>query len=162
MKLHYGYQGVNMKQSERIGAKIGFVFSHNHFHIENALEPYNLKGPMFAFLLTLDHREGCSQESLARYLNLSKATATRAIVALEKEGYVYREKDEDDRRIYRVFISDKGREIIPLINNILHEWNQILLSEFSEEEESIFRKLLDKAKDTLIEFDKGQHNRKAN
>ncbi|SFM79368.1 MarR family transcriptional regulator [Methanolobus profundi] len=147
-----------MKQSERIGAKIGYIFSHNHFYIENALESYNLKGPMFAFLLTLSHKDGCSQEGLARYLNLSKATATRAIVALEKEGYAYREKDDDDRRIYRVFISDKGREVIPLINRTLHEWNQILLSEFSEEEEAIFRKLLDKAKDTLIEFDRGSEN----
>ncbi|WP_340820397.1 MarR family transcriptional regulator [Methanolobus sp. WCC4] len=149
-----------MKQSERIGAKIGFIFSHNHFYIENALESYNLKGPMFAFLLTLAHKDGCSQESLARYLNLSKATATRAIAALEKEGYVFRERDDDDRRIYRVFISDKGREIIPLINSTLHEWNGILLSEFSEEEEAIFRKLLDKAKETLIEFDKGQNKGK--
>lgn len=143
-----------MKQSERIGAKIACIFSHNHLYIENALEAYNLRGPMFAFLLVLSSREGCSQESLARYLKLSKATATRTIVALEKEGYVYRERDENDRRIYRVFISDRGRELIPLINDTLYEWNRILLSRFSDEEEKIFRKLLDKAKDTLMEFDK--------
>lgn len=143
-----------MRQSERIGAKIGFIFSHNHLYIENAFEAYNLKGPMFAFLLVLSSRDGCSQESLARYLYLSKATATRSIVALENEGYVYREKDEHDRRIYRVFISDKGRGLIPMINDTLYEWNRILLSQFSDEEEEIFRKLLDKAKSTLIEFDR--------
>jgi DNA-binding MarR family transcriptional regulator len=153
---------ILVRQSERIGAKIGFIFSHNHFYIENALESYNLKGPMFAFLLTLSQKDGCSQESLARYLKLSKATATRSITALEKEGYVYRERDEDDRRIYRVFISDKGREIIPLINKTLYEWNQILLSEFTEEEETIFRKLLDKGRNTLIEFDKKSENKKQN
>jgi DNA-binding MarR family transcriptional regulator len=146
--------GNNMKQSERIGAKIAYIFSHNHHYIENALESYNLKGPMFAFLLTLSHKDGCSQESMARYLKLSKATATRAITALEKEGYVYREKDGNDRRIFRVFISDKGRGVIPAINSALHEWNGILLSDFSDEEEQIFRKLLDKAKDTLLEFDR--------
>ncbi|MDW7730816.1 MAG: MarR family transcriptional regulator [Methanolobus sp.] len=142
-----------MRQSERIGAKIGFIFSHNHLYIENALESYNLKGPMFAFLLALSDKGGSSQESLARYLNLSKATATRAIVALENEGYIRREKDEGDRRIYRVFISDKGRDLLPLINNTLYEWNRILLSQFSDEEEEIFRKLLDKARNTLMEYD---------
>ncbi|MBN2109742.1 MAG: MarR family transcriptional regulator [Methanosarcinaceae archaeon] len=143
-----------MKRSERIGAKIGFIFSHNHLYIENALESYNLKGPMFAFLLALSDRGGCSQESLARYLNLSKATATRVIVALEKEGYINREKDEGDRRIYRVFISDKGRKMLPLINDTLSEWNRILLSQFSDEEEEIFRKLLDKAMSTLVKYDR--------
>jgi DNA-binding MarR family transcriptional regulator len=147
-----------MKQSERIGAKIACIFSHNHQYIENALESYNLKGPMFAFLLTLSHKDGCSQESLARYLKFSKATATRSIKALEKEGYVYRERDEDDRRIYRVFISDKGREVVPAINSALQEWNDILLSDLSDEEEQIFRKLLDKAKDTLVEFDNKSSN----
>ena len=143
-----------MKQSERIGAKIAYIFSHNHRYIESALESYNLKGPMFAFLLTLSHKDGCSQECLARYLKCSKATATRAITALEKEGYVYREKDENDRRIFRVSISDKGMGVIPAINSALQEWNDILLSDFSDDEEQIFRKLLDKSRDTLMEFDR--------
>lgn len=147
-----------MKQSERIGAKIAYIFSHNHFYIENALESYNLKGPMFAFLLTLSYKDGCSQESLARYLKLSKATATRAITALEKEGYVHREKDGNDRRIYRVFITDKGRDIVPLINSTLLEWNGILLSDFSDDEEQIFRKLLDKSMNTLAEFDRNRQS----
>ncbi|MEZ5334102.1 MAG: MarR family transcriptional regulator [Methanolobus sp.] len=68
---------------------------------------------MFAFLLTLSHKDGCSQESLARYLRLSKATATRAITALEKEGYVFREKDEDDRRIFRVSSLKKAGKLFP-------------------------------------------------
>lgn len=147
-----------MKQSERIGAKIAYIFSHNHQYIENALEAYNLKGPMFAFLLTLSHKDGCSQESLARYLRFSKATATRVIKSLEKNGYVYREKDENDRRIYRVFISDEGREVVPAINNALQEWNNILLSDLSDEEEQIFRNLLDKTKNTLAEFDINSSN----
>ncbi|TQD24962.1 MarR family winged helix-turn-helix transcriptional regulator [Methanolobus vulcani] len=143
-----------MKQSERIGAKIAYIFSHNHRYIERALESYNLKGPMFAFLLTLSHKDGCSQECLARYLKFSKATATRVITTLEKQGYVYREKDEDDRRIYRVFISDEGRGLIPAINSALQEWNDIFLSDLSDEEEQIFRNLLDKTKNTLVEFDR--------
>ncbi|MDI3487246.1 MAG: hypothetical protein PWQ50_2466 [Methanolobus sp.] len=147
-----------MKQSERIGAKIACIFSHNHHYIENALESYKLKGPMFAFLLTLSHKDGCSQESLARYLKFSKATATRVITTLEKEGYVYREKDENDRRIYRVFISDKGRGVVPAINTALQEWNDILLSDLSDDEEQIFRKLLDKTKNTLEEYDRNSSN----
>ncbi|ETA68437.1 MAG: hypothetical protein PWQ75_810 [Methanolobus sp.] len=147
-----------MKQSERIGAKIACIFSHNHRYIENALESYKLKGPMFAFLLTLSHKDGCSQESLARYLKFSKATATRVITALEKEGYVYREKDENDRRIYRVFISDKGMGVVPAINAALQEWNDILLSDLSDDEEQIFRKLLDKTKNTLEEYDRNSSN----
>ncbi|WP_292461974.1 MarR family transcriptional regulator [Methanolobus sp.] len=143
-----------MIKPEVIGKKIGFIASHNHLYIERVLEPYNLKGPMFAFLLTLSRWDGCSQESLARHLNLSKATATRAIRDLEGEGYVSRTRDRDDRRIYRVFISDRGKQLIPVVHKTLTQWNGILLSDFSEDEKEIFARLLGKGLGTLQEFDK--------
>ena len=152
MKLLYS-QVHSMIQPEIIGKKIGFIASHNHLYIERVLEPYNLKGPMFAFLLTLSRWDGCSQESLARHLNLSKATATRAVRDLEGEGYVFRTRDRDDRRIYRVFISDSGKQLIPVIHKTLTQWNGILLSAFSEEEKEIFSRLLGKGLATLEEFD---------
>lgn len=144
-----------MIQPEVIGKRIGFIASHNHLYIERVLEPYRLKGPMFAFLLTLSRWDGCSQESLARHLNLSKATATRAIRDLEGEGYITRARDMDDRRIYRVFISDSGRRLIPVIHKALTQWNAILLSAFSEDEKEMFARLLDKGLTTLEEFDIG-------
>jgi DNA-binding MarR family transcriptional regulator len=143
-----------MEQPELIGKKIGFISSHNHLYIEKVLEPYKLKGPMFAFLLTLSPWDGCSQESLARHLNLSKATATRAIRGLEKEKYVFRTRDGDDRRIYRVFLSDKGKQMIPIIHSALKQWNGIFLCEFSEEEKEKFSLLLGKGLGTLQEYDK--------
>jgi DNA-binding MarR family transcriptional regulator len=143
-----------MEQPELIGKKIGFISSHNHLYIEKVLEPYKLKGPMFAFLLTLSRWDGCSQESLARHLNLSKATATRAIRYLEREGYVTRTRDVNDRRIYRVFISDSGKQLIPVIHKALTQWNGILLSDFSEDDKEIFARLLGKGLGTLQEFDK--------
>jgi DNA-binding MarR family transcriptional regulator len=117
---------------------------------------------MISFLLALSWKEGCSQEHLARYLNLSKATATRAIAALEKGGYVYRIKDENDRRIYRVFISEKGKQTVPLIVRTLGEWNRTLLSGFSEEEEETFARLLDKARSNLLEFDSMNNGKQKN
>lgn len=143
-----------MIQPEVIGKKIGFIASHNHLYIERVLEPYNLKGPMFAFLLTLSRWDGCSQENLARHLNLSKATATRAIRDLEGEGYVTRTRDRDDRRIYRIFISENGKQLIPIIHQSLALWNDIMLSGFSEEEKEAFARLLCKGLVSLQEYDK--------
>jgi DNA-binding MarR family transcriptional regulator len=47
-------------------------------------------------------KDGISQEILAKTLKVSKATSTRSIKSLEKEGYVYRQRDKNDLRAYRV------------------------------------------------------------
>ncbi|WP_243466358.1 MFS transporter [Methanosarcina mazei] len=53
-------------------------------------------------------------ESLSDYLKIDKGTTARAIQKLVDEGYVFRQRDEKDRRSYRVFLTEKGKKLEPL------------------------------------------------
>jgi DNA-binding MarR family transcriptional regulator len=55
-------------------------------------------------------------------LKVSKATSARAIQSLEKEGYVYRERDENDLRAYRVYLTEKGKEMRDIILKKLNSY----------------------------------------
>ncbi|WP_243683766.1 MarR family transcriptional regulator [Methanosarcina barkeri] len=65
--------------------------------------------------MVLYRKDGLSQETIAKTLKVSKATSTRAIKNLEKEGYVYRQRDENDLRAYRVYLTEKGKEVRKVI-----------------------------------------------
>ncbi|WP_229394504.1 MarR family transcriptional regulator [Methanosarcina sp. DH1] len=60
-------------------------------------------------------KDGISQEILAKTLKVSKATSTRSIKNLEKEGYVYRQRDKNDLRAYRVYLTEEGKEVRKVI-----------------------------------------------
>jgi DNA-binding MarR family transcriptional regulator len=115
------------------------------------LEAYKVGSGQFEFLLVLYHEDGVSQETLAKLLKVSKATSARAIQSLEEEGYVYRERDETDLRAYRVYLTDKGKEMRDIIFKKLTAFTDILFSGFTFEEKEIFRLLIHKAAIKLFE-----------
>lgn len=56
-----------------------------------------------------------------------------------------RKRDPDDKRAYCVYLTDRGREMKPLIFKIKSNMNDILLQGFSNEEKSSFVYLIEKA-----------------
>ena len=120
-------------------------------YMAKELETYGIGSGQFEFLLVLYHKDGVSQETLAKLLKVSKATSARAIQNLEKEGYVYRERDESDLRAYRVYLTDKGKEMRNIIFEKLTAFTDILFSGFTSEEKEIFRLLIHKAAIKLFE-----------
>ncbi|AKB79658.1 Transcriptional regulator, MarR family [Methanosarcina horonobensis HB-1 = JCM 15518] len=114
-------------------------------YMTKELEAYGIGSGQHDFLLVLYHKDGISQENLARMLKVSKATSTRAIQNLEKEGYVYRQRDENDLRAYKVYLTEKGKEMRDIIFEKLVSFIDILFSDFTPEEKEIFRLLTRKA-----------------
>ena len=59
----------------------------------------------------LDHGDGpISQRELADRLLLEKSTVSRMVADLEDKGLLERERDPNNRRTYRLRLTDKGRE----------------------------------------------------
>jgi DNA-binding MarR family transcriptional regulator len=57
----------------------------------------------------LDHGEPLSQQELAERLLLEKSTISRMVADLEHKGLVERERDPENRRTYRLRLTDDGR-----------------------------------------------------
>ncbi len=62
-------------------------------------------------LRLLAERDGISQREIADALRISRARVTAVVRALEKQGAVRRERDGNDGRITRVYLTELGREI---------------------------------------------------
>jgi DNA-binding MarR family transcriptional regulator len=130
---------------------IAHIYRSHLAYMTKELEAYQVGSGQFEFLLILYHTDGVSQETLAKILKVSKATSTRAIQNLEKEGYVYRQRDENDLRAYRVYLTEKGKEMRDIILGKLTSFIDILFSDFSLEEKEKFRLLIHKASIKLFE-----------
>lgn len=94
---------------------------------------YRIGSGQFDFLMVLYRKDGISQENLAKILNVSRAKSTRAIQNLEKESYVYRQRDENDLRAYRVYLTEKGKKVKDIILEKSIFFVDNLLSDFTPE-----------------------------
>jgi DNA-binding MarR family transcriptional regulator len=140
-----------MEDPREICGPIAHIYRSHLAYMAKELEAYGIGSGQFDFLMVLYRKDGISQETLAKILMVSKATSTRAIQSLEKEGYVYRQKDENDLRAYKVYLTEKGKEMRDIVLEKLTSFVDTLLSDFTPEEKEIFKLLVRKASLKLCE-----------
>jgi DNA-binding MarR family transcriptional regulator len=90
--------------------------------LDRELFRFGLSRATFGVFINLYFEDGVRQDQLIREVKVNKSTITRAVQKLEELGYVTRQQDESDRRVYRVFQTDKARAIREEIMGIL--WRQ--------------------------------------
>ncbi|MGI5897394.1 MAG: MarR family winged helix-turn-helix transcriptional regulator [Oscillospiraceae bacterium] len=87
---------------------------------------------------------GISQDQLAKQICVNKSNVTRQLGSLERGGFVTREPDSADRRVLRVYPTEKAARIYPRVRTLMGEWNQLLLEDFSEEERAALISMLER------------------
>lgn len=61
---------------------------------------------------------------------------------MEQAGFVRRESDPDDRRVLRVYPTEKAEAALPRVCELMEEWNRLLLEELNPEEQACLLTLL--------------------
>lgn len=104
------------------------------------------------YIYRICRHPGGSQDWLARALCISKSNVTRQLTTLEQAGFVTRSPDPDDRRIMRVYPTEKAEEVFPQVEKLIREWETLLLDQFTEEEKSVFLNLMKRAASRAAEL----------
>ncbi|KYK36083.1 MAG: hypothetical protein AYK19_09700 [Theionarchaea archaeon DG-70-1] len=124
-------------KEESLGKLISCLYRYSQMNLGNKLEQYNIGSGQFSFLMSLFREDGVHQEYLVKSIKVDKATCTRAVKKLVKEGYVTRQKDSKDKRAYKIFLTEKAKPTEPVLKKISSEWKALLLSGFTEEEKEL-------------------------
>ncbi len=82
-----------------------------HQKLGRELSALDIKVPHLDILANLYRFEGISQQDLARKLLVGRSNISMLLPQIEKRGLIVRRKDETDKRVLRLYLTDKGREI---------------------------------------------------
>ena len=85
-----------------------------------------------------------SMTELSQILGIDNSTLTRNLNKLEFQGFVHRNKDDYDKRVYKIILSNKGLSTKEIIETQLSEYSYKLLSELSFEDRQIVFESLEK------------------
>ena len=120
------------------------MYRKGNAYIGKQLSHIGVGSGQFMFLLQLYRKDGRSQEELSEILSIDKGTTARAIKKLEEDGFLFRERDENDKRAYKIYLTDKGNDVKDTILDALNSWEDIITSRLSNEERAILDLLLNK------------------
>ncbi len=76
----------------------------------------NITEPQYFTLNYLAKNNNCTMGGLKEHLDVSLSTLTGIIDRMVRDGFVERERDDDDRRLVRVKLTKKGNGIAEEIN----------------------------------------------
>ena len=128
-------KGNESPGNESPGKWISILYRGGETYIANQLEQLQIKRGQHRFLIELFHKDGVCQGDLVKALSIDKSTAAHALAKLEKNGYVKRKKDNDDKRFVRVYLTEKARKIEEDIFSVLSVWTNAIAIGFSDGEE---------------------------
>lgn len=106
------------------------------------LEGEKIDGFQYGYMLKICRHPGILQDRLAKDFYVNKSNVARHLMALEKNGYIYRQPKEDDRRSLQVFPTEHALQVLPLLEQTTLEWKKAVFEGLSEEESQVFMKTL--------------------
>lgn len=125
--------------------RLNMTFQLVNHEIQKALKQEDITLPQLDILVCLGRTEGLTLGEIGERLLVTGGNITGLVDRLERSGYVYRERDQKDRRIIRAKLTPRGvalhKEILPIFQKQLNKIMSILPSPEQRELNRLLKRL---------------------
>jgi len=135
----------NLLAPHNMGYRIKLLSQLLSRRFQERLEPFGLTPFHWLVLCCLWQEDGLPTSSIGEQLQQVGGTLTGVLDRMEERGLVYRERDRRDRRIWRIWLTDAGKELQDILPPIALELREQALKGFSEDERERMSQLIDVA-----------------
>ena len=109
------------------------------------------------YILTYVSRDGTPSTKLAQLLEMKNSSLTRLLKKMEQDGCIYRKVSPEDKRVVKIFLTEKGVTQRKIAKKTVLDFNEKLLNKVDEKEMKIFFKVFDIIKEQVtIELGENQ------
>lgn len=127
-----------------IGYRIARLFRMNAAILERKVSPLGVAyGQIPYVLMTVEHGEQ-TQDHMSAKLHVNRAATARTLKKLEAEGFITREENPECRRQKLVRPTEKAEGIAHELQDLLTDFNGMLIKGISEDEKAQLFGLLDR------------------
>jgi DNA-binding MarR family transcriptional regulator len=132
---------------------LGFLIADSARYVKRSLYARigrrGIRGGSWFVLRALWQRDGVTQRELAQCLGLMEPSVLEMLRAMQRDGLVTRQRDEQDRRKVRIYVTAYARALEPSLMRIAEEVNTMMLAGLNAAEETLLKLLLRKVRETL-------------
>lgn len=139
----------NPNDEKHIGWLVTDVARMMRTVFDRRVRALGLTRPQWLALVRLKRRPGCSQSELADMMEIEKAPLGRIVDRLTEKGWIERRADAQDRRINRIYLTDRGERVFAAISPISVATVEDALVDLSAKDREHLSRLLFGVKATL-------------
>lgn len=107
-----------------------------------SLEAMQLKTSHARLLHFLLDFEGLSQKDICVFFHLRPSTMSELLTEAEKDGYIERKVNPENKRMVSIYLTPKGRETANRIYSLFESYCRHCMDSFTKGEQALFEELL--------------------
>ncbi|MGE7595820.1 MarR family winged helix-turn-helix transcriptional regulator [Peribacillus frigoritolerans] len=107
---------------------------------------HDLTKGQYLYFVRICENPGMIQEKVAEMIKVDRTTAARAIKKLEINGFIEKKEDKHNKKIKKLFPTEKGKSIYPFIKRENDYSNTVALEGLSEREVETISDLLQRVR----------------
>ncbi|GAB3322458.1 hypothetical protein GCM10027299_18140 [Larkinella ripae] len=119
----FDFQVFYQERERSLGRLMSKIKRYMGRHIELRLAEtgfLDFKASYIAFLANIEE-DGITNNELAKRAGITKQAMSKVVKLLEDDGYIYTVKNERDSRSSRIFINERGKELLVAVFNCMEE-----------------------------------------
>lgn len=102
-------------------------------------------------LLNIDKEDGIPATKIAPSLGMEAHGLSRILKNLEEENLIYRKQDDKDKRLVKVYLTEKGKEAKEIAKNVVRKFNNAIKDEIPESKLAVFNEVIEKINTIITE-----------
>jgi DNA-binding MarR family transcriptional regulator len=118
------------------------AYQKAHGDFKKRLHSYGLTPIQHLVLEALWDEDGLSVGDIGKRLVFDGATLSGVLDRLAAGGWVLKQSDTEDKRMLRVSLTPKSKDLKPKLSAVRNETNKELMARFSLEEKVLLKRLL--------------------
>ncbi|MBQ9328521.1 MAG: anaerobic ribonucleoside-triphosphate reductase activating protein [Solobacterium sp.] len=100
---------------------ISALYRNVQKYFDKTMAKYDIGSGQLTFLFLINEQEGITMNEVSRYGEVDKGTTTKSIQKLIEQGYVQARVDENDRRVKRLYTTERALEIMNELYELRNE-----------------------------------------
>jgi MarR family transcriptional regulator for hemolysin len=145
--------GKDVKQDSDWIIRLGFLVHDaarlRRVVIDEKFKPLEITRSQAWLMAYVSREDGQTQSDLAKQMSLGKVAIGGLIDRLEKTQMIERRAELTDRRVRKIFLTEKGKKVILMMRDITMEANDSILAGLSIKQIKQAVKVLDKIKKNI-------------
>ncbi len=123
------------------------IYSRQCFKNHN----FDITPEQFVVIEVLMHHDGLYQRQLSEITLKDRPNITRIINILEKNGYVERISDTNKRKVFKIFLTQKAKDIFAKLSSVTEQYRSVMTQGINQEEMNVCLNVLNKVLNNLLD-----------
>ncbi|WP_308284432.1 MarR family winged helix-turn-helix transcriptional regulator [Brachyspira hampsonii] len=140
------YEEYNIKN---IGYDVCYTARKIYQYIGKQINGFDITPEQLIVLKELAKEEGISQKELSLRLDKDQNTVKAMIDKLEIKSFIIRKENNLDRRAFSLFLTDKAKKDLPIIENYENKVLENIVKELNNEDKYKFISILEKIRKNI-------------